>query len=490
MKALKFFSLCLLGSTLASSINAQTLTELYNLAINTDPQWLATKENHHADQELKAQAKALLKPKVGITYSKMRTTQDSPDIGAGAHDDLNQELTTCLDEAGNVTPNCNADIIKFILDGGNMLQLNEEGSSKQSTTVDNFTIQLQQPLFNLENWNRYKTAEFIDAKFGAEYQLSKQMFVLRIAEAYFGILRAEEELTFAKKEQEGIHSQLKQAKQRYNEGISGISDVHEAQSAYDLSRTSILIAKNSYESTLENLNSITDGAHTALSRLKENFPVTAPQPIGMDNWVKLALQGNKNMKSAFHAAKAANHEVIEKNSKHAPTIDLVFNINNLKTDNGESAPFGSSGNLMSDKQSNSLGIQVNIPLYSGGLTSSQVRRSVARSRAAEANLQAEQRRVAAQARNTYRNVINDVQRVGLAKLAIKSSQNALMATQSGYRSGNRNLFDVLQAQRSLFAARRDYATARYDYIINSLRLKQVSGFLSEVDLNILDDWLQ
>ena len=490
MKAIKFFSLCLLGSALSFTTQAQTLTELYNLSISTDPQWLAIKENYHADQELKNQAKSLLKPNVGITYSKIRTTQDSPDIGAGSHDDLNQELTACLDDLGNVTPNCNADIIKFILDGGNMLQLNEEGSSKQSTIVDSFAIQFQQPLFNLENWNRYKTAEFIDAKYSAEYQLSKQMFVLRIAEAYFGTLRAEEELTFVQKEQEGIHRQLTQAKQRYNEGISGISDVHEAQSAYDSSRTAILIAENAYESTLETLNIITDGAHTTLSRLKENFPVTAPQPVGMDNWVKLALQGNKNMQSAFHMAKAAKHEVVEKNSKHAPTVDLVFKINNLKTDNGESAPFGSSGNLMSDKQSNSLGIQVNIPLYSGGLTSSQVRQSIARSNAAKANLKAEQRQVAAQARNTYRNVINDVQRVSLAKLAIKSSQNALMATQSGYRSGNRNLLDVLQAQRSLFAARRDYATARYDYIINSLRLKQVSGFLSEVDLKLLDDWLQ
>jgi outer membrane protein len=479
-----FFLFCLPGLS-----SGESLTELYQIAVKNDPQWRAIMENHKADQELKVQSKALLRPVIGITYSKTRTSQDAPDIGLTTHPDLNDELNSCLDASGDASQ-CSSPVLEFVAGGGNLLQLTEEGTTSQSTTVDNFTLQLTQPLFNLERWHQQKKTNFIGSKLDAEHDLAKQQFILRVAEAYFKTLKASEELEFAKKEQRGIGDQLTQAKKRFKAGISGITEVHEAQGAYDASQTGVLMAQIAYEGARENLNSITNAQQKTLAPLREDFPVSAPQPAGAENWVKLALRANKNVLAAFHGAKAAKQEVIEKTARHAPTVDFVAGITNIKTDNGEDAPFGSSGNLLSDTQRNSIGIQVTVPLYSGGLTSSQARQSTARSNAAQANLLAEQRISAAKARNTYRSVLNDVKRVDLAKKAIRSSQNALQATQSGYRAGNRNVFDVLQAQRSVFSARRDYTTARYDYIINSLRLKQVSGYLKEVDLEILDDWLK
>ncbi|MBV1871345.1 MAG: TolC family outer membrane protein [Gammaproteobacteria bacterium] len=468
---------------------AEGLAQLYKLALDNDPQWHAIKENHKADQELKVQSKALLRPVIGISFSKIRASQDAPDIGIVTHPDFNEELNSCLDATGDASQ-CSSPVLQYVADGGNLLELNEQGSTKQSTTVDNFSLQLTQPLFNLERWYQQKKANIIESRLKAEFEQSKQQFILRVAEAYFKVLKADEELEFAKKEQGGIGNQLNQAKKRFQAGISGVTDVHEAQGAYDASQIGVIIAETSYAGALENLNTITNGQQKGLSALREDFPVTAPQPTGAEKWVKLALRANKSVLAAFHGAKAAKQEVVEKTARHAPTVDFIAAISNIKTDNGKDAPYGSSGNLLSDTQKNTIGIQVTVPLYSGGLTRSQARQSSARANAAQLKLTAEQRVTAAKARNTYRSVLNDVKRVGLAKKAIRSSQNALQATQSGYRAGSRNLFDVLQAQRSAFSARRDYTTARYDYIINSLRLKQVSGYLKEVDLEILDDWLQ
>ncbi|MBL4608579.1 MAG: TolC family outer membrane protein [Pseudomonadales bacterium] len=489
MTRIKLLCFTLIAFYLPGFCNAEGLTEIYQIAIKQDPQWRIITENNKADQEIKVQSKALLRPVIGITYSKVRTSQDAPDIGITTHPDLNDELNSCLD-ANNDASLCSSPVLQFVANGGSLFQLTESGTTNQSTTVDNFSLQLIQPLFNLERWHQQKKSNYIGSKLDANHALAKQQFILRVAEAYFNTLKAKEELEFAQREQRGIHDQLTQAKKRFKAGISGITEVHEAQGAYDSSQIGVLIADTAYEGTLENLNTITNAKQKTLAPLREDFPVTAPQPAGADNWVKLALRANKKVLAAFHGVKAAKQEVIEKTSQHAPTVDFIAGITNIKTDNGEDAPYGSSGNLLSDTQQKSIGIKVTVPLYSGGLTSSQARQAVARSHAAQANFLLEQRIIAAKARNTYRSVLNDVKRVSLAKKSIRSSQNALQATQSGYRAGNRNVFDVLQAQRSLFSARRDYATARYDYIINSLRLKQVSGYLKEVDLEILDDWLK
>ena len=489
MARLKLRIITLIFSFLPALGNAESLTQLYKIAVDNDPQWQAIISNYKADQELKVQSKALLRPTIGINFSKTRSNQDAPDIGITTHPDFNEELSSCMD-ANSDASDCSGPMLQFAANGGNLVTLNESGTTKQSTTVDNFTLQLTQPLFNLERWHQQKKATFIESRLKAEHELAKQQFILRIAEAYFNTLKAKEELEYAKKEQGGIGNQLNQAKKRFEAGISGITDVHEAQGAYDASQIGVIIAETSYAGAQENLNSITSGQQKNLAPLREDFPVVAPQPAGAESWVKLSLRANKRVLAAFHGSKAAKEEVVEKTARHAPTVDFIASLTNIKTDNGEDAPFGSSGNLLSDTQRNSIGIQVTVPLYSGGLTSSQARQSSARANAAQSNLLAEQRMTTAKARNTYRSVLNDVRRVSLAKKAIQSSQNALLATQSGYRAGSRNLLDVLQAQRSAFSARRDYTTARYDYIINSLRLKQVSGYLKEVDLEILDEWLQ
>ncbi len=489
MKRIQF--LCLLLITCFSPLaSADNLSSIYQMAITNDPQWQAIVENYKAEQEIKTQARSLLLPVVGAVYSKSRVTQDAPNIGVGTDPNLNTQLQNCFDINNQVTPDCNENVINYILGGNSILQLKENGTSKQSTTVDNLSLQLTQPLFNLERWNQYKKSSFVKSKLDSEHEFALQQFVLRVAEAYFNTLKAAEDLAFVKKEELGIGEQLQRSRQRYDAGISGLSEVREAQGAYDRSRTAVLIAQTIYEGALENLNSITNSQQKNLAKLREDFPVTNPQPEDEENWVQQALRSNKKVLTSFHLDQAARQDVVEKNSRHAPTVDFIAGLSNIKTDNGKDAPLGSSGNLLSDTQRTTVGIQITVPLYTGGLVSSQARQASSRSHAAHASLAAEQRAAAALTRNTYRSVVNDVKRVELAKKAVLSSQSALEATQSGYQAGTRNLFDILQAQRSVFAASRDYSGARYDYIMHSLRLKQISGSLSKTDLAILDDWLE
>ena len=483
-------SCLLLISCFSPFVSADNLSSIYQMALTNDPQWQAITESYKAEQEVKTQARSLLLPMVGAVYSKSRITQDAPNIGVGTDSNLNTQLQNCFDINNQVTPDCNKNILNYILGGNSILQLNEKGTSQQSTTVDNLTLQLTQPLFNLERWNQYKKASFIKSKLDSENELATQQFILRVAEAYFNTLKAAEDLDFAKKEEQGIGEQLQRSKQRYDAGISGLSEVREAQGAYDRSRTTVLLAQTVYEGVFENLNSTTNSQRSNLAKLREDFPVTNPQPEDEESWVQQALRSNKKIMSSFHLDQAARQEVVEKNARHAPTVDFIAGLSNIKTDNGKNAPLGSSGNLLSDTKRTTVGIQVTVPLYTGGLVSSQARQAASRSLAAHASLQAEQRAAVALTRNTYRSVINDVKRVDLAKKAVLSSQSALEATQSGYQTGTRNLFDILQAQRSVFAASREYSSARYDYIMHSLRLKQISGSLTKTDLAILDDWLQ
>lgn len=482
-------SLCLaLGLSLSTFSMAENLSSVYEAALQNDPQWQAITQNYQADQELKNQARALLLPTIGAVYSKNRVTQEAPDIGVGIDSSLSNQLQSCLDSNNQVTADCNKNLINYVLNGGSILQLQEKGSTSHTTVIDNLTLQLTQPLFNLERWNQYKKASLLESKLTAEQELASQQFILRITEAYFNTLKAAEDLAFAKKEEQGINEQLQRSTQRYNAGISGLSEVREAQGAYDRSRTAVLLAQAMYEAALENLNSVTNGTNTNLAKLREDFPVTSPQPEGEDNWVNQALRSNKKVLSSFHVEQAARRDVVEKNSRHAPTVEFIASMSDIKTDNDQ--PLGSSGNLMSDTRRTTLGVQVTVPIYTGGLVSSQARQASARSNAARASLEADQRTTMALTRNTYRSVVNDVKRVELAKKALVSSQDALTATQAGYQTGTRNLFDILQAQRSVFSASRDYSSARYDYVLHSLRLKQLAGSLNKADLAILDGWLQ
>lgn len=494
----KFFQATIIFTLLLSTspLQAEDLLDIYQQALKNDPSWAARESTYHADKEQEVQSKSLLRPTVGIVYSKSRTERTAPDIGAGLSQGLIDEIVGCFtDIDGNrtntATEGCGGNLVDYIeVPTNETFALTESGSTKQRTTSDNFSLKFSQPLFNLESWYLNRGAQSLAARTDADFAFAEQDFIVNVAEAYFNVLKAAEELHFAQTEQSAIGQQLSQTKQGLNIGLIQMTDVHEAQGAYDLSQTAVIVAEALLLSAEEKLTTLTNSDEFNLAKLAEDFPISVPQPSGSDAWVEMALERNKSLLATRHAVKAAHHKITERSAGFAPKVDFFASIDNLKTDSGSNNPVGTAGNLGSDLDSQTLGVQINIPLYTGGLTSSRVREAKHRHTASRAQQEAQARQTAALAKSLYRKVSNGVKKIDVIRITIASNQNALEATQAGYATGTRNVFDVLQAQRSLFSAKRDYSNARYDYLVDSLKLKQVAGILEAIDLRLLNEWLE
>ena len=488
-----------------SNLGAEDLIDVYQLALKNDPSWAARESSYQADKEQENQAKSLLRPSVGIVYSKSRTSRTAPDIGAGIAPEFVDSIGdsgSCLAEQDGQSPfeaglplgitlTCSTPVFDYISDPTNeTFVLTESGSTKQRTISDNFSLKFSQPLFNLQSWYINRGAKSLASRIDAEFAFAEQDFIVNVAEAYFNVLKAGEELHFAQTEQSAIGKQLNQTKEGLNIGLTKMTDVHEAQGAYDLSQTGVIIAETLLENSQEQLTTLTNRSEFRLAKLAENFPISVPQPAGNEAWVKMSNDYNKNLLATRHVVNAAKHKVTEKSAGYAPQIDFFASIDNLKTNSGDNSPVGTSGSLGSDLDSQTIGININIPLYSGGLTGSQIREAKHRHYASRAQLEAQSRKTAALTRSLYRKVTDGVKKIDSIRITIASNQYALEATQAGYATGTRNVFDVLQAQRSLFSIKRDYSNARYDYLIDSLKLKQVAGILEAIDLRLLNEWLE
>ncbi len=481
-------ALPLIGFT--NTVSGENLLEIYQQALQNDPEWAAIESNYEADKQKVLQAKAGLKPSLSINYSKSRTSSTAPNIDVALSDGLNQGISNCSDGMGGITASCPGELLSILqVPDQGLFQLIEGESEKQSTTVDNFSLKFSQPLFNLERLYAYRSAKAGLSKTESDFDKARQDFFMRLASAYFETLKAQEELAFALAENQAISDQLQLTKTRYELGLIRITDVNEAQSAVDLSQTGVILADSIYQNSLEKLSATTNTSISQLVPLAKDFPISMPKPEGFQAWIDLALKHNKPLSSAQASVTAAEYDVIKKHSGHAPTVDLFASIDNIKTDAGDGNRFESSSNLTSDSESETIGLRVTIPLYSGGLTSSQARESRHRLDASTSHLEQTTRNVTASIKNGYRNVVNDIKRIEVINLTLDSTKRALKSTEEGYADGNRNIFDVLQAQRSLFSARRDLSNARYDYIINSLKLKQIAGILDAEDLIIVNDWL-
>jgi outer membrane protein len=337
------------------------------------------------------------------------------------------------------------------------------------------TLNVIQPLFDRASYMNYKKAGHGVNAAEAGFLAEEQYLIIRVAEAYFNVLAAQDDVTFSRSQSKAIGKQLDQAQQRYDVGLIAITDVHEAQAAYDNARSTEILAKNNLDNAREALREIIGRDPGKLARLKSRIGLSKPKPSNIEYWANQALDNNPAVKAAAETVEATNKEVEVQRSGHYPTLDLVANAS--KTDYGNSPPGG-----FNDSEDSSIGLELRIPLYSGGRTTASTRQARHNLRADRHNLEASRREAARNVRNAYRGVITSISAVNALAAAQKSAQSALDATQAGYDVGNRTLVDVLIAQRNLFGARRDYAQARYQYVLNDLLLRQAAGTLNENDV--------
>lgn len=375
--------------------------------------------------------------------------------------------------------------LSFSIDAGEeRVDPKRGGASRYST--ESYTLSLRQPLFYLEAWYAFQQARQTDGRFDALFKTEELAFYERVLTTYLNVLRANEELLFRQAEEKAIARQLEQTEQRHQVGLIARTDVHEAQAAYDIAVVLRIIAERDLDLSLQNLNTLTGTDVQKVAYLADDFPVTKPQPIDPGLWIEQALRGNFLLQAARNAELAADHRFKSIRARHLPTLDLLGSYNKSYTalESGDAQLNGSN------RERSRIGLSLQIPIYTGGQTSASRIQAKAQAYQAHDEARAIERDVTEATLNLMRIVTTDVAQVGAQQQVIRSAESALEATQAGYEAGTRTIVDVLAAQKTLYSAKKDYANARYNYILNSIRLKQVAGTLSTEDILNINAWLR
>lgn len=392
-----------------------------------------------------------------------------------------------------VVPQARAGLLPNLSAGANLSDTRTQIDSPSVTRSRSGTVyqaNLSQPLFRADRWFQLQAAEATNEQAALELSATEQNLILQSAETYFTVLRAQDTLASTKAEEAAFKRQLDQANERFDVGLSDKTDVLEAQAGFDTARANRIIAQRQVEDAFQALITLTNRDFAALEGIEHSLPILAPTPNDAKAWVDTAAAQNLNLQASNYAVDAAEETLRQRKSGHAPTLDAVASYQ--KGDN-DSLGFSNSGTpptFSGDVEQRSIGLQLNIPLYSGGLTSSQVREAYQRVNQSEQLRESLRRQVVQNTRNLHRAVNTDVETVQARKQSIISNQSALEATEIGYQVGTRNIVDVLDAQRQLYSSVRNYNDARYDYILNNLRLKQAAGTLSPADLEALEQYLK
>ena len=338
-------------------------------------------------------------------------------------------------------------------------------------------LSIAQPIYRRDRRIAIEQADSRIAQADALYAAARQDLMVRVSRRYFDVLEAEDELNFALATLEAFEQQLMQSQQRFEVGLTAITDVEEAKAGFDLARAQRIAAENALDTAREALRETSGEYHEALAPLGE-MPLVTPEPMDIDKWTETALAQNLRLLAAGHDTKTARREIERTRAGHSPTLDAVGS--HRREDR----------NSRGMTVSSSVGLRLDLPLYTGGSVLSRTRESRHRYRQALDVLEGERRRAQRETRDAYLGINSGISRVTALEQAVRSSETAAGAVEAGFQVGTRTSVDVLNAQRDLFRARRDLAGARYNYIRNVLRLKRAAGTLSEDDLRQISAWLE
>ena len=421
-------------SLISNFLKGENLEEIYELALKNDPLLKAAEATYRAGKENKAQGRAGLLPTLSISGSS------------------NWNEYRVLDQ---------------IIDQYNS---------------NNYSGRLSQPIFRMDKWFQFKRGKSLSDSAQAEFGYQQQETMIRVASAYFNVLNSIDSLNAARAEEKAIGKQKDLAKKRFEVGLAAITEVQETQAAYDLTVVSRISREAQLDSARETLNSIVGKEITLLSPLKESFEISLPDPLDRESWVTLGLKNNLQLKSAKFQREAAKHSARAATSNHLPQIDIVGRVTKSTSKQGKFGGFIQNPLFGVEQDTRQYAIQFNLPLYAGGSISSARRQAFANyDRAKEQTIYTE-RSIIRDVRSNHFGVQTQVANVTARKQALASAESALEATQIGYEVGSRNTVDLLDSQKRLFQAQRDYASSRYEYIIAMLRLKASVGSLNPGDL--------
>jgi outer membrane protein len=356
------------------------------------------------------------------------------------------------------------------------------------TTTKTWALNLRQNVFSWSNWMALKGAGREVAQAEATYQAAEQQLILRVAQAYFNVLAAEDGLEANQASLEAISRQLDQANKRFEVGLIAITDVQEAKAARDTAAAAVIAAKRTLATSEDQLQEITGQKYDRLSKPGGDMPLKSPEPADESRWVNISLEQNLSLISSRLGAEIARDNVRVAIGGHLPTLDLVAGRSYQKQGVNETfagEPFGYDS-YFNDRQ---IGLQLTVPIFSGGFTQSKVRQTQYLWIAAKEAVVQSSRATERQARDAYLGVISGIARVQALRQALESSQTALKATEAGYEVGTRTAVDVLNSRKTLVQAKTDYSGSRYDYIVSVLQLRLAAGNLDRPQLTEINSYL-
>lgn len=359
------------------------------------------------------------------------------------------------------------------------------GAGKQTSQFrdEGFSVSLRQPLFNWERFSRFKQAKKEVSRAEIEYQLAEQALILRITERYLNTLTAEANVTLANDNLDAFKQQLEQAKFRFDVGAIAISDVHDAQTRHDLAMATQISAQNNLDSKHEALYEVIQTDTSSLSTLDNAFPITLPEPNNISEWEQTSAKHNLSLKAALLDTTIAKNKITISRSKHLPTVDIVASHSYSETGGGS---FGTGFTTESDR----LGVELNLPLFSGGKTSSVTRQTAHLHQSSLDTLVSLKRSTQRETRDAFRGIIASLHRIKALQQATLSGLSSLQTNQARLEAGTRTLVDVLDAQSNLTRARFSLIQEKQAYILGVLRLKNVAGLLDKTDLEKINQWLK
>ncbi|SMN10950.1 Type I secretion outer membrane protein, TolC precursor [uncultured Candidatus Thioglobus sp.] len=405
---------------------------IYTLAQNNDPIYQQALATTLANFESKKQARALLLPDVTLSANTLSNKQTNKGV--------------FIQQQSNET-----------------IQFNSHG----------YSLNIVQPLFRWDRYLNLKQADAVLTQTESEQLLAQQDLIIRVAENYFNILTAMENLKLAQAVKKSLTKQLEQTQQQFNVGLVAITDLHEAQAGFDIAVADEILNKNLLDNAHIDMREITNEYITKISGLADNLALTYPQPNDIEQWSKMAETQNINVIIAKKKLEIAAKEIEKQQAKHLPAVDLVAN-------HGRQASGGRFGT--NKAQTSSIGLELNINLFQGGLVSAEVNQARHLYNLAFHELTQSLRASRKEARQAYLRILSGISRVHALKQSVISSVAALDATKIGAEIGTRTTVDVVRSERVALDAKSEYARSKYIYLLDGLHLKKASGSLNINDL--------
>ena len=428
-----------------SYLSAENILDIYNEALENDPTFRAAEYSYLADKQIVVQGRAALLPSITLSGSTNWNEYYQNDI----------------------------------------LQQDYNSFSKSARVT--------QPLFRLDTWFNFKRSKSLTDAAEADFAYQQQDLLLRTAELYFGVLRAIDNLNAAISEEKAIKKQLDQAQQRYEVGLSAITGVQEAQLAYDLSRATRINNEGNLFSAREALNALIGREIVSLDELGEDLSISSPYPNSKEEWVKLALENNYQLKAAYLRKNAAKSNARSAASDRLPKIDIIGSGSESETNQFNYEGFSINGQgipVPAVTGRRNYSIQLSMPIFQGGAVYSKRKQAYAQYNEADENTLFSERRIIQEVRSQFSNVVTLVANVTAQEQAVVSASSALEATQVGYKVGTRNVVDLLQAEKNLYSAEKNLANAKYDYILANLRLALAAGTIDPSDIVEINNLLK